>query len=1018
MIFTLTDREYNVLDAYETDDYLIGNYIGTIIKTLDINVLVKSEKAQDWNFGNYIMCEDATGYKYWFTIYDVEDSYNADEKRLTCYSGTIDIVSEDANPVARPSEPQPFSYYFNRILNDTGITIGLNEISHLSRTLEYTSESVSNAEMLQYVLNGFEAEADLAVEFSGSKPTALVLNVFRRIGKEEPQTTLTDEDDSLTALDRTGSISDLATALNPVGKTKTVDEVELSVTLVGKYYEEKDENNNILYYSPKDDFRVYSIEGRRNFYVQLPGKTNGEFDGYINRRYKSEAATPDALWTESVSQLKKIDHPTVTYEAKGNIDCQIGDNIQIISNEMQPPVMISARVLEYKFNDDDPTRNEYKFGNYQELESNIGQVSKMIEEIKKSIIYIRSQVVEYVISSQGDVPPIDGWSTEKPSMENGDWLWIRTTTTLSNGDQTVAYSISYAGNDGEGGAPGNDGKTAYELAVENGYTGSETQWLADLKGDPGQNAIIGYLTNETIAVPASNTGVVSDWSGANGYYRVMDGNTQALSGIVFSVVSATGCTTTIDAAGVYKITAMSGDFGTATYQAVYKEAVIQKIVMIVKNKQGPTGPKGEPTGLIEQAAEPDLNSRYVGMLWTNTADGVTRRWNGSKWDIFLISVENLNVINLSAINNNLGTVTAGILKSLDGQVEFDLDNKKLKLGNTFVWDGSELKVRGKINADENILMYATELPISGDMPGIHVGTINTEGGGIVPNLYIGYAPELPLPNYANFYIGDPEATATNLYFAGVLKLKNYIELANNTGIKNKSPNGIVRNDFFRGPDDWLHINRDAQGRTRFGGIVEVSGGDTVIGTIIEMSNNQAIYQKNTSKDSYRSMLRGTDNWLHINPDSYGRSKIHGVTELTTLNVSGAKNAIHVVRDGVRATPAYETAESYLGDIGEATTGSECSAEIAIEDLFGDTVNTTIPYQVFLQSYGDGYIWVSERLENKFIVKSNVPNVHFAWEIKAKRRGFEHERLVLQEEYTNEIIQKSKGLCGPYAVSDI
>lgn len=746
MIFTLTDREYNVLDAYETDDYLIGNYIGTIIKTLNINVLVKSEKAQEWNYGNYIMCEDATGYKYWFTIYDVEDSYSSDEKKLTCYSGTIDIVSEDANPVARPSEPQPFSYYFNRILNDTGITIGLNEISHLSRTLEYTSESVSNAEMLQYVLNGFEAEADLAVEFKGSVPTALVLNVFKRIGKEEPQTTLTDEDDSLTALERTGSISDLATCLNPIGKTETVDEIEQSVTLSGKYYEEKDEDGNVLYYSPKDDFRVYSVGGRNSFYVQLPGKTNGEFDGYINRRYKSEAATPDALWTESVSQLKKIDHPTVTYEAKGSIDCQIGDNIQIISNEMQPPVMISARVLEYKFNDDDPTRNEYKFGNYQELESNIDQVSKMIEEIKKSIIYIRSQVVEYVISSQGDVPPIDGWNTGKPSMENGDWLWIRTTTTLSNGDQTVAYSISYAGNDGEGGAPGNDGKTAYELAVENGYTGSETQWLADLKGPPGepggpgQNAIIGYLTNETIAVPASNTGVVSDWSGANGYYRVMDGNTQALSGIVFSVVSATGCTTTIDAAGVYKITAMSGDYGTATYQAVYKEAVIQKIVMIVKNKQGPTGPKGEPTGLIEQAAEPDLNSRYVGMLWTNTVDGVTRRWNGTKWDIFLISTENLSVTNLAAIVSTLGTVVnpfSGVLSegaTLDGittiadstvTIEGTVRETKQKFKTVL----SPLSIHGTISNSSDVVESYYELSAGGlhlDLRGVGSGTVTAE----------------------------------------------------------------------------------------------------------------------------------------------------------------------------------------------------------------------------------------------------------------------------------------------------
>lgn len=518
MIFTLTDREYNTIDAYETDDYLIGNYVGSVIKTLDINVLIKSAFAENWNFGNYIMCEDATGYKYWFTIYDVEDSYNSDEKRLTCYSGSIDIVSEDANPVKRPTEPQPFTYYFNRIFKDTGITIGVNEISELSRVLEYTSENASNAEMLQYVLNGFDAEADLAVEFNGSTPISLILNIFRHIGKEEPQTTLTDEDDSLTVLDRTGSISDLATCLNPVSKI----EGEEALTLVGKYYEERDENGELLYYSPKDHFRVYSLKARRQFYVQLPGKANGEFDGYINRRYQSEAKSQDALWAQALVQLKKIDHPLITYEAKGNIDCQIGDNIQIISNEMQPAVMISARVLEYKFNDDDPSRNEYKFGNYQELESNMNELAKLMAEIKKSIIIITSQTVDYALSDNGVEPPTN-WSESYLPPSVGQWLWTRTLTNLSNGDQTVGYSISRVGEDGKQGEKGEDGHTPIKgtdyFDGKDGQDGKSSYLYVrysqksngdPMTTDPTNAKYIGVATTQTSTAP---TGFASySWS--------------------------------------------------------------------------------------------------------------------------------------------------------------------------------------------------------------------------------------------------------------------------------------------------------------------------------------------------------------------------------------------------------------------------------------------------------------------------------------------------------------------------
>lgn len=1038
MIFTLTDREYNVLDAYETDDYLIGIYTGYIIKSLDVNVLVKSRHSDQWVEGNYIMCEDKSGYKYWFTIRDVEDGVTKDEKQLTCYSGTLDIVNEDANPVVRPSEPQPFTYYFNRIFFDTGIEIGINEIEGLSRSLEFTSENVSNVEMLQYVLNGFDnAEADLAVEFNGSVPVKVVLNVFKRIGEVTPQTTLTDEDDSLEELDRTGSIAELATCLNPVGQGETNEDGEQEdLTLVGKYYEELDDYGNIAYYSPINSPRVFSVKAREQFFVKIPDKENGEFDGYINRRYRSEATSQDTLWAESLIQLKRIDHPHVSFEAKGSIDCRSGDNIQIISHKMQPPVMISARVMEYKFNDDDASRNEYTFGNYETLESNIDALSAMLAEIKRSIIYIRSQIVEYVVSSQGNEPPTSGWSENQPSLSAGQWLWTRTITNLSNGDQTLAYSVSRAGNDGSDGAKGDpgpqgpageqgprglegiqgpegdrgiqgpkgaDGESTYtHIAYANSDDGSEgfsvsdslnkthigmyvstvpedstnpndykwtlikgkdgsqgipgpagedgrtpyfhTAWadsadgslnfsttdstgrthigtytsftaadsndpndykwtlikgadgtpgdrvfkrysanangnpmteepnentrysgdlvvsgelyqnrnmllgtldmllneffyrnssvtrftdedipyvrstgtLADVymlyleagqqytvsadirnathsntgllrqwfdsengtrvasgwadgvsqsditsewkrfsstftaptssnrwfslglrqaeyrhimivkgnktidygpnpedlindhtqykwslirgadgedgdPGDPGQNAITGYLTNDSLVVPANPSGTVTSFSGANGYFRVMDGNEQATSGIVFSRVSQTGCTTTINASGYYSVTAMSADVGSAIYQAVYKGVTIQKIVMIVKNKQGTTGntgatgstgaqgpqgpqgatgAQGDPTGIVQQNTVPGASVRYTGMLWRNTGasgyiNGATYRWSGSSWVLFIFHAANISAETLSAITANLGTVNAGLIQSDD-----------------------------------------------------------------------------------------------------------------------------------------------------------------------------------------------------------------------------------------------------------------------------------------------------------------------------------------------------------------
>lgn len=115
--------------------------------------------------------------------------------------------------------------------------------------------------------------------------------------------------------------------------------------------------------------------------------------------------------------------------------------------------------------------------------------------------------------------------------------------------------------------------------------------------------------------------------------------------------------------------------------------------------------------------------------------------------------------------------------------------------------------------------------------------------------------------------------------------------------------------------------------------------------------------------------------------------IHG-----NFNVYGAKNSAVKTSQGDVAVSAYETAEYYFGDIGEGQTGDSGIAFVGIEKLFSETVNTSIPYQVFITAYGPGNLWVDQREHDRFVVKSDRPNVKFGWEIKAKRRGYENTRL--------------------------
>ena len=119
----------------------------------------------------------------------------------------------------------------------------------------------------------------------------------------------------------------------------------------------------------------------------------------------------------------------------------------------------------------------------------------------------------------------------------------------------------------------------------------------------------------------------------------------------------------------------------------------------------------------------------------------------------------------------------------------------------------------------------------------------------------------------------------------------------------------------------------------------------------------------------------------------------------SLKVRGSKNAIHETSQGWVATPAYETAESYLGDIGTATTDENGNVVIFIDELFSEIINTEEhEYHVFLQSYRyESPVFVLSRNEKYFTVKSKLPHTVFAYELKAKRRGYETDRLKKVEE---------------------
>lgn len=129
-------------------------------------------------------------------------------------------------------------------------------------------------------------------------------------------------------------------------------------------------------------------------------------------------------------------------------------------------------------------------------------------------------------------------------------------------------------------------------------------------------------------------------------------------------------------------------------------------------------------------------------------------------------------------------------------------------------------------------------------------------------------------------------------------------------------------------------------------------------------------------------------------------------------VYGTKNAIVPTSNGMAAINAYETAEYYFGDIGKAKTDKNGQVLIQLDPLFLETINTSIPYHVFVSPYENATVWVEQMDQNYFIVKSSKPNMEFSWEIKAKRKGYENHRLeITSKEIPKMLVDsyKEKGI---------
>lgn len=245
------------------------------------------------------------------------------------------------------------------------------------------------------------------------------------------------------------------------------------------------------------------------------------------------------------------------------------------------------------------------------------------------------------------------YNKETPVMSNNpeDYQWARIT--------------------GEGipGKPGADGKTYYTWV----------RYADDARGNgmsdsPDGKYYIGFAYNKEVPTESSNP-TDYQWS----KYKGDDGQDgvgiESITKYYLASEKSTGITISSSGWSTTKQDMTDVKKYLWSYDKIYytngKTVNTTPVIIGVHGQNGSDG----TSGIIISQTAPE--NPKVGQLWQTASGEPIKRWDGSRWVLHYVSVENLDVQTLSAIAVNAGELTAGKIKSKNGIMLIDIDAGKI-----------------------------------------------------------------------------------------------------------------------------------------------------------------------------------------------------------------------------------------------------------------------------------------------------------------------------------------------------
>ena len=496
MDFYFTDRKFNFLGIASTSNEApISIYndkdelsISAAARTIE-GTLIFSDKERDQvkvmaNYGNYILYKDENGQSVFMTIMEIEHDPKEGEHFIRAEDAGMDLINGLVDAYNAP-KAMTFAEYFKLFAGDTGFEIGINEISNLSRTLKWESESQTILTRLLSLATQFDnAEISFSFEITGTQVVKRFVDVRKKRGADNRVTLYMDKD--INNIVTKANIYDLCTAIVATGGTPEGKNEPINL----KGYNYKDPNGRFVL--NKTTGVMLDMESVKIWSRLLSNNNPNPNAGHIQRVKTYETTDQKTLCDNVIRELEKASQPAINYETDiANLpdNVKIGDTIYLVDENEK--LFLSARVLEL-------TRcystNEYKatLGDYLIQDGGISQsLKELADQLKQATTYVW---IRYADDEEGN--GISALPAGKTYIAIKQVLGVPTAS-----DDPADYRGLWVKFVGEGvpGPPGENGQPTYTwLKYADDYQGT------NMTDDPTGKYYIGLATNKLTATESND----------------------------------------------------------------------------------------------------------------------------------------------------------------------------------------------------------------------------------------------------------------------------------------------------------------------------------------------------------------------------------------------------------------------------------------------------------------------------------------------------------------------------------